>query len=88
MAQQIIRQPNGKYCIYSTITDNVTHYNMTIDEIVNILIEDSKKELRQKILNIENGKNHFSLSYEEMLEQIFEIHGKYETKKVKKLIEQ
>ena len=34
MGAFIARQPNGLLCRWSTIVDNITHYNMTEDEYI------------------------------------------------------
>lgn len=33
------KQPNGRYCRYSTVVDCVTHYNMTEDDILELCIQ-------------------------------------------------
>ena len=94
MAQQIIKQPNGKYCLFSTIVDNVTHYNMSKEEIVEAWTEHAKKEFERKVAAItekldgdEKPYFQFTLSYEDMLKTIVDIHSDSEMKEIKELIE-
>ncbi|MFV8347254.1 hypothetical protein [Flavobacterium sp. ZB4P13] len=94
MGRQIIKQPNGKYCVLSSIVDNVTHYNMSIDDIVEEWVKEFKNDITEKVngivLKIENGEkpyHQFTYSYDEMLELIRENHGKKERNKIKSLIE-
>ena len=39
MAGMISKQPNGLYCRYSTVSDGLTHYNMTRQEYIDYCIE-------------------------------------------------
>ena len=34
MSHRLIKQPNGKYAVYSTIVDDLICANMTVDEII------------------------------------------------------
>lgn len=82
MARQIIKQPNGKYCIFAHIIDNVIIYDATKKEIIDFLIEESKVEITMQV-NYEIGQLEnrslphapFNLSYEDMKERIKDVHG-------------
>ena len=94
MGKQIIKQPNGKYCIFSSIVDNVTHYDMTIEEIIEEWANEAKNDITEKVKNIvtklENGEKpyyQFTYSYDDMIALIKEIHGKKESQKIKSLLE-
>lgn len=39
MGSFIAKQPNGKYCRFSTVVECPTHINMTFEDYVKILIE-------------------------------------------------
>ena len=43
MGQQRIKQPNGKYCLFSSIVDNFTHYDMSEKEIVELWANKEKE---------------------------------------------
>lgn len=85
MSWQIIKQPNGKYCIFSSIVDNVVYYEGTKEQILNAYIEDSKKTITEKVNGIfddlENGKkpyNQFTMSFNKMIHWIETSHGEEE----------
>ena len=94
MGRQIIKQPNGKYCIFSSIVDSITHYHMEEQDIINEWVEESKKEIEKKVKEIISELNEgkkpyyqFTKSYEEMLQTINKIHGAKEVKEIRKAIE-
>lgn len=93
MGRQIITQPNGKYCIFSSVVDNVTHYDMTPEEIIEEWTQEFKEEITEKVNKIINGLEgnskpyyQFTLSYEEMLDRVKTIHGEKECEEIKSLI--
>jgi hypothetical protein len=94
MSRQIIRQPNGKYCIFSSIVDNVTHYDMSVEDIIEEWANESKNKIVEDVKNIvsklENNEQpyyQFTQSFDDMLSLIKEIHGENESDKIKSLIE-
>lgn len=94
MCRQIIKQPNGKYCIFSSIVDNVTHYDMSVEDIVEEWATEAKNKIIEDVKGIvsklEKGEQpyyQFTKSYDKMLELIKEIHGKKESEEIKSLIE-
>ena len=42
MGRQIIKQPNGKYCVFSSICDNIIYYDMTPGEIIEAYVEEDR----------------------------------------------
>lgn len=83
MGYQIIKQPNGKYCFFNNNVDNVTHYDMTEIEIVETLTDISKSEHQRKVKEIledlEAGKkpyHNFTMSFDEMIEEMESRYGK------------
>lgn len=34
MGQQIIKQPNGKYCVWSTTVQNIIYYDCTRNDLI------------------------------------------------------
>lgn len=94
MGRQIIKQPNGKYCVYSSIVDNVTIYNATPNDIIEEWATEARIDIERKVTEIiaqlEKGDspyNQFTQSFDEMLNTIKETHGKSELRKLQKLIE-
>jgi len=93
MGQQIIKQPNGKYCLFSTIVDNITYYDLTQEEIVETWTESAKKGFERKVKiileKLEAGKKpyyQFTMDFEEVIETIEVSHGRAEANKIRKLI--
>lgn len=39
MAGFIAKQPNGLYCRFSSVVDTVTHWDMTFDDYVKVIME-------------------------------------------------
>jgi formylmethanofuran dehydrogenase subunit A len=89
MGRQIVRQPNGKYLVYSSICDNVVLYDATPQEIIDCFAEEEKEKITSSINSIieklEKGEKpyyQFTMNFEEVIENIKLIHGKKESDKV------
>lgn len=63
MGAFIAKQPNGLYCRYSTIVDNITHYNMTKEEYIAFYLERAREEA---IRNLENA-----LSFDTVIDNLY-----------------
>lgn len=94
MGQQIIKQPNGKYCIFSSIVDNIVMYDMTAEEIIEVWTNEARekivKEVNNIIKQIENGDKpyfQFTKNYNDVIEIIKTIHGEIEAKNIERIIE-
>ena len=88
MAVQIIQQPNGKFCLFNSIVDNITFYDATEEEIITEFAKESQIEIEKKVKEIigqlkAGAKPYFQFtkSYTEAIETIEEIHGKDEAQK-------
>ena len=46
MGSFIFRQPNGKLGRYTTVTDSITHYNMTEDDYIELRKEQAAEDAR------------------------------------------
>lgn len=44
MGAFISKQPNGKYCRFSTVVDTVTHYNMTVQDYIDLKVAEAREE--------------------------------------------
>lgn len=82
MSRQIIKQPDGNWCMFSTIIDDVIVENLTKEEMVNYVVEEKmhfvKAECEELIEAIESGGKpyfQFQMDYSEMKKLIKEIHG-------------
>ena len=85
MGRQIIKQPNGLYCIYSTVVDNIIYYDITREEWIELRAQEEKErvteninELCDKIEKGERAYYQFTKSYEEILLRIKVVHGEKE----------
>ncbi len=94
MGRQIIKQPNGKFCIFSTETNNITDYNMSSDEIIESFTNEYRvnitKDVNEVIAKIESNQKpyfQFTLSYQEILATIKRNHSKVEFAKLKSEME-
>lgn len=48
MGSFIAKQPNGKYCRFSTVVDCPTHINMTFDDYVKLIMKRGYQEWKAK----------------------------------------
>lgn len=94
MGRQIIKQPNGKYCIFSSIIDNITHYDMSVEEIIEVWTEEAKNDITERVRDIINKLENcekpyyqFTHTYDGILITIEQIHGKKESQRIKSIIE-
>lgn len=51
MGAFIARQPNGLLCRWSSVVDNITHYNMTEEEYIEYRAEEAREEARWELEN-------------------------------------
>lgn len=49
MGAFIARQPNGLLCRWSSVVDNITHYNMTEEEYIEFCAEEARKRARREL---------------------------------------
>lgn len=60
MAKQIIKQPNGKFAIFSSGTDTFHYTNLTAEEVeehfVRRAIETTRDEIRDILENVKNDQ--------------------------------
>lgn len=52
MGAFIAKQPNGKYCRFSTVVDTVTHINMTEDDYITYCVTRAVKEAIQEARDV------------------------------------
>lgn len=52
------KQPNGRYCRYSTVVDCVTDYNMNKYDIIKLFVEDAI-DSAEKFINDEKNFHNF-----------------------------
>jgi len=84
MGKQIIRQPSGKYAVWSSIVDHFVVVGATPQEIENYYAEqvcsraEAKEHVSETISRLDNGGepyHQFTKSWDEALAWIFCVHG-------------
>lgn len=51
MGEFICKQPNGKYCLFSTVVDTITNYNMTEEEYIELCKQTAEKGAKDTLKN-------------------------------------
>ena len=94
MGKQIIKQPNGRYCVWSSIAGNVIVYHATRDQIVEEFVRDYRESTEEsvdhKLSLLEQGRKpyaQFTIAYEELFEKVRHVHGAEEADELRELIE-
>lgn len=67
MAQYVAKQPNGRYCIFSTVSSCPTAWNLTADDYINLCVETAKEKARGDLVvaDAHDDKFHqYCLDYE------------------------
>ncbi len=84
MSRQIIKQPDGKYAIWSSIVDDFILVDITKEEYVQFSIVKAEKEVRKDLDEVFKAVDsghpemiylNFAMTYEEALERKKEVHG-------------
>ena len=95
MGTQIIKQPNGKLALYSSICDNFTMVNAEEQDIVDFFVEEQTRDIRcdvaRRVLALNRGEkpyHQFTRTFQEALDTIKRLHGTVESNSVLKLIEE
>lgn len=89
MSHQVIKQPNGRYCVFSSIVDNFILINCTKQDLVDYYMEKETENVKNavdRMVSRAEGKtppNQFTKTYDEALKFIGEIHGKEELDRLK-----
>lgn len=97
MKKQIIKQPNGLYCLFNDLTNVVEEYNLTAVDITNEIIEEWVKEARLRveesvnsiILQLDNGEKPYrdsTKSYEDMMDSVKKNLSETEVNHLKSLL--
>ncbi len=48
MGRQIVKQPNGKFCIFSTYVDSVIAYDLTSEDVIDFYVEAAAEEAKRQ----------------------------------------
>lgn len=59
----VSQQPNGRYCLFSTVVDTVTHWDMTAEEYIEMCAEEARRkamfELKHRLIPFSEVKRCF-----------------------------
>lgn len=78
MAHRVVKQPNGRYAIFSTVCDDVIAYGMTAEELTTYYVQEAADKARAGIEELLSGKPdpvRWLWSAEEILVTIRARHG-------------
>ena len=83
MGHQIIKQPNNKYALFSSIVDDFVLIDATPKDIIRCWVGSYRRDMRKKVKDIteklERGEKpyyQFTMTFEEAINRIQELHGK------------
>ncbi|MGO4695560.1 hypothetical protein AB4Z50_14905 [Paenibacillus sp. 2TAB26] len=75
MSWQILKEPNGGYCIWSPIVEDLLYYNLTEDDVIEIYLEKfgvsgmiSAKEVIGRIQINVRAYGDFTLTFDEVMD--------------------
>ena len=94
MGREIIKQPNGKYAIFSSIIDNFIFVNATKEEYIKFRIKEETKRVKEelnvifdKLEKVENPyPGYKQQSFKDALNRIEAVHGKKEKLKILEMV--
>ena len=93
MGRQIIKQPNGKYAIWSTIVDDFIFFNMTAEEWIQFRIRESaeqvRKDIEEIISKLEKGEKpyyQFTETWDDLFERLSILGKKDRVKEIKNIL--
>ena len=82
MSRQIVKQPDGRYAVWSTVVDGFVLTDATPEDIIEDWVNQYRQEITSSVLHIiellERGEKpyyQFTLSFDDCLKTIREVHG-------------
>lgn len=82
MGYQIIKQPNGRYAIWSSVVDSFTVVDCTREELIEELVayarRDIERDVSWRLADIEAGRpayHQLTLTFDQAVETIRTVHG-------------
>ena len=101
MGWQIIKQPNGKYAVWSGITDSFHYFNLTPKQTLGIFLraqkerhDEERQELKNKIPVIIDALDagskpyyQFTMSWDDALEMMEANHSKERVEKLREKVD-
>jgi len=90
MAEMLIKQSNGLYCIWGSISESIIVYNATKKEIINYRTKRSRKEHVRRFeeveAQLEKGEKPYAqwtMTFKEALKEHNKNHGKLDPIKIR-----
>ena len=85
MGRQIIKQPDNKYCIWSSVVDHFIAIDYTRQDIIDFFKEEQGKYIvdviEDKLDKIDKGQkayHQFTMTYDEAKDTIISVYGKFD----------
>lgn len=82
MGSQIIKQPNGKYAVFSSIVDDFMFYDATPEDVIGYFVEQEAKSIKNLVTLIIDGLtkgekpyHQFTMTWPEALDWAKQVHG-------------
>lgn len=84
MGMQIIKQPDGRFALWSSVADGIAMYDASAQDIEDFFAEEAEKDtrrrVREKIAHVEAGHPEqvyfqFAMTWDEALREHTERHG-------------
>jgi hypothetical protein len=91
MGNQIIKQPNGKYAVFSSVVDDFVFYNATPKDLIDYFAKHEVEKITQfveeTVKGIDKGTKpyfQFTMTWDEAVETARQVHGaKWQAPKIK-----
>ena len=64
MGSHIVKQPNGRFARFSSVVDDFTHMNMSVRQMVDLLMEQSRDEAVEAVLRGEADAEIFNSNHQ------------------------
>lgn len=85
MAWQIIKQPDGKFCVYSTVVDHFVYTDLSESQVTEVYKDewgrngvDFAERVIESLANGGQPYSQFTQSFDEAVAWIKKLHGKLE----------
>lgn len=91
MGNQIIKQPNGKYAVFSSIVDDIVFYNAKKDDLIKYFVDREAERIKdyveRTLSDLDKGEKpycQFTMTWKEALATARQVHGaKWKAPKIK-----
>ena len=88
MGQRLIVQPNGRFAVFSSYTDDIIYYDCDVEELVGLYRKEAadkaEEETRRWCAAPGPGRNHYTV--EQAVEWVRFRHGDKEAERVREML--